>query len=168
MKKTVIASSMAILTTTAVTAMGADCPQGYTKTKVEGSVTTMNVSDIHQMGVIDMQLTNTNKSGKVLFQETGTITGEVTKREGPVSILSHKIDFNDGSTIETVGDVATINYPTSYCSFAVGEVISNFWGTQTFKRATGEIHADGEISFPDCGNENHFELSGTVCLFKGR
>jgi hypothetical protein len=73
-----------------------------------------------------------------------------------------------------MGDVATIKYPTSYCpSFAVEEVISNFWGTQAFKRATGEIWADGSISFPkesdpNCENKNEFTLTGTVCLFKGR
>ena len=170
MKKTLIASSMALLTITAVNAMGADCPNGYTETYVSGSVSTINISATEQFGNIEMQLTSTNKSGKVLFDESGTIHGEITDQSVQgISILSHTISFEDGSTIETMGDVATVTGIISECAFVVEEVISNFWGTQTFKRATGEIRADGSISFPPyCTNENEFVLSGTVCLFKGR
>ena len=173
-KNIVLASSMAITAMTAVNAMGASCPSGYTETSVSGSISTINISETQQFGSIEMQLTNTNKSGKVLFDEGGTLIGTITGQTvddygRPVSILSHSIKFNDGSTIETVGDEATITGANSSCSFVVEEFISNFWGTQTFKRATGEIRADGSISFPPyCENQNTFELKGTVCLFKGR
>lgn len=174
MKKIVLASSMAVITMTAVNAMGATCPGGYTETTVSGRISTVNTSETQQFGKIEMQLTNTNKSGKVLFDESGTLIGTITDQTvddygRPVSILSHSITFNDGSTIETVGDEATITGGISPCSFVVEEVIGNFWGTQAFKRATGEIRADGTISVPPyCDNLNTFELSGTVCLFKGR
>jgi hypothetical protein len=170
MKKTFLASSMAILTMTAVNAMGAGCPSGYSEASVSGSVSTMNISATQQFGSIDMQLTK-NGNSKVLFDESGDILGTITDQsdDGLVTTLSHTITFDDGSTIETMGDKATVQYPTSECSFVVEEIISNFWGTQTFKRATGEIRADGSISFPDyCENQNTFELSGTVCLWKGR
>jgi hypothetical protein len=174
MRKIVLASSMAIMTMTAVNAMGAACPSGYTETIVSGSISTINISETQQFGQIEMQLTNTNKKGKVLFDESGTLIGTITDQTvddygRPVSILSHSVTFNDGSTIETVGDEATITGGISECSFVVEEVIGNFWGTQAFKRATGEIRADGSISVPPyCDNQNTFELSGTVCLFKGR
>jgi hypothetical protein len=170
MKKTFLASSMAILTMTAINAMGAGCPSGYTEASVSGSVSTMNISATQQFGSIDMQLTK-NGNSKVLFDESGDLLGTITDRsdDGLVTTLSHTITFDDGSTIETMGDKATVQYSTSDCSFVVEEIISNFWGTQTFKRATGEIRADGSISFPPyCENQNTFELSGTVCLWKGR
>jgi len=177
MKMTFLVSSMAILSMTAINAMGAACPNGYTETSVSGSVSTMNIGPNNQgqqqqVGTIEMQLTKTNKSGKVAFDQHGTIFGIVTDETvgiygGPVSILSHTITFEDDSSIETVGDEAAITSAISQCSFVVAEVISNFWGTQTFKRATGEIRADGSISVPPCDNQNTFELSGTVCLFKG-
>jgi hypothetical protein len=174
MKKTFLASSMAILTMTAINAMGANCPDGYTETSVSGSVSTINISETQQFGSIDMKLTKaTGKKEKVLFDESGDLLGTITDRsdDGLVTTLSHTITFDDGSTIETMGDKSTLGSPTSpdWCSFLVEEIISNFWGTQTFKRATGEIRADGSISFPPyCENQNTFELSGTVCLWKGR
>lgn len=174
MKITFLASSVFMLSIAAGNAMGSACPNGYTETSVSGSVSTINVGaneegQQQQFGTIKMQLTNTNKSGKVLFDESGTVVGTTLEETPTGSILSHIITFADGSTIETVGDEATIVGGTSACSFIVEEVISNFWGTQEFKRATGEIWADGEVSFPpDCENQNTFELSGTVCLFKGR
>jgi hypothetical protein len=171
MKKTFLASSMAILTMTAINAMGAGCPSGYTEASVSGSVSTMNISATQQFGSIDMQLTK-NGNSKVLFDESGDLIGTVTAQsdDGSVTTLSHTITFDDGSTIETMGDKSTIEAITSdyYCSFLVKEIINNFWGTQTFKRATGEIRADGSISFEPCENQNTFELSGTVCLWKGR
>ena len=177
MKNIVLASSMAIITMAAGNAMGAACPSGYTETSVSGSVSTMNIGENNQgqqqqFGTIEMRLTKTNNSGKVAFDQHGTIFGTVTDETvdmygRPVSILSHTITFEDDSSIETVGDEATITGAISQCSFVVEEVISNFWGTQTFKRATGEIRADGSISVPPCDNQNTFELSGTVCLFKG-
>lgn len=174
MKRTFLVNTVAIVSMTAVGAFADECPEGYTETAVSGSVSTINISETQQFGSIEMQLTNTNKKGKVLFDESGTLLGTITDQTvddygRPVSILSHTINFEDGSTIETVGDEATIVSANSACSFMVEEVISNFWGTQSFKRATGEIRADGNLSVPPyCDNQNTFVLSGTVCLFKGR
>lgn len=178
MKKTILVISMAFVALTTVNAMASSCPGGYTETDVSGTVSTINVGpnqegQQQQLGTIEMRLTSTNKRGKILFDESGTVFGTETERTETGSILSHVIRFDDGSTIETMGDEATILYPTSACpSFVVEEVISNFWGTQAFKRATGEIWAEGSISFPSsdpgCENKNEFSLSGTVCLFKGR
>jgi hypothetical protein len=171
MKKTFLASSMAILTMTAINAMGADCPNGYTETDVQGEIFTQSISQIDQFGSINMTLTNTNKKGKVLFSESGTLEGLITDQlvvgGVPVSTtLSHSIIFNDGSTIETEGDEARIVGGDGFCTVFVEEVISNVWGTQTFKRVTGEIVATGSLNV--CTYTNEFTLSGTVCLFKGR
>ena len=134
---------------------------------VTGTVDTVNVSQTLQVGTIHLQLTSEN--GKVVFEEDGGLIGRITSQniETGESTLNHHIIFADGSRIETTGDQAQItgpgpNYPA--CSFSVTEIISNFWGTKEFKRASGTITAEGYISFCDGQNGNHFDLSGTVCL----
>jgi hypothetical protein len=101
----------------------------------------------------------------VVFEKDGGIVGRVTSQDTTtgVSTLDHHIVFANGE-IETNGDKAQIIYPTSDCSFKVSETISNFWGTNFFKRASGVIHADGDVSFCEGENGNHFDLTGTVCL----
>jgi outer membrane lipoprotein SlyB len=173
MKNTFLAGSLAVVTLCSVNAMGASCPKDSRETAVSGTVSTINISETQQVGSIELTLIK-NGDGKVLFDQHGTVVGTITGTDTdeagrPVTILSHVISFDDGSSIETMGDTATILYPTSeqLCSFVVEEIISNFWGTQIFKRATGTIRADGEISFPPaCANQNQFDLSGTVCLHK--
>jgi hypothetical protein len=102
----------------------------------------------------------------------GRITSQDFDQNGNIiATLSHTIAFEDGSVIETSGDQAFLNPAPdyNYCVFEhVEEIISNFWGTKTFKRATGEIIATGSIYGEDCGNKNGFTLTGTVCLSKDR
>ena len=174
MKNKYLVGALAGLSMTATQAMGLACPDGFTETTVSGSVTTMTVSPTQQFGNIELTLTHNQKKRKVKFEGrgdlVGTITGaEVDEYERPVTIISHSITFDDGSTMETVGDRATFLYPLDQCTVAVEEVLSNFYGTGVFKRATGEIRAEGQVGIcPPPGNENSFTLSGTACLFKGR
>jgi hypothetical protein len=167
MKKKTVAMSVAILSIAATSVMADTCPQNFRETAVTGTVTTTNISETMQLGSIEMQLTDV-KHGKVRFDEHGAIVGRITGQDlddwgRPVTLLDHTIIFEDGSTIETSGDEATLNgYPDESGHIPVAEIISNFWGTGAFKRASGTIHADGSINV--YGGQNEFVLSGTVCL----
>jgi hypothetical protein len=167
MKKKTVAMSAAILSIAATSTMADTCPNNFRETAVTGTVTTTNISETMQLGSIEMQLTGV-KQGKVRFDERGAIVGRITGQTQdiygrPVTILNHTIVFEDGSTIETSGDEATLNgYPDESGNIPVTEIISNFWGTGAFKRASGTIHADGSINV--YGGQNEFVLSGTVCL----
>ena len=133
--------------------------------EVTGTIDTINVSQSIQVGTIHLILSDAD-DGKVVFDEKGGIIGRITSQEGLKSTLDHHIFLADGSRIETTGDKAQITGvngdPT--CSFTVAEEISNIWGTERFKRATGKITAIGTVSFCDGQNGNHFDLSGTLCL----
>jgi hypothetical protein len=151
---------MSIITTD-VTASGDECKS---LTTVYGSVDTINVSETIQIGTIHLQLVADN--GQVKYDEDGAIVGTVTSSnpETGESTLDHHIFFADGSRIETTDDHAQITSITTPCSFTVEETINNFWGTKAFKRASGDIHANGTVSFCEGSNGNHFDLEGTVCL----
>lgn len=152
---------MSILATN-VAAGGDECKS---LTSVYGTVDTVNVSETIQVGTIHLKLIN--EKGDVKYEEDGAIVGRVTSSdpETGASTLDHHIFFTDGSTIETTDDQAQLIPPfTSPCSFNVVETINNFWGTKEFKRASGNIYANGTISFCEGSNGNHFDLSGTVCL----
>ena len=168
MKITLVAGSLAFVSLTTMNALGSSCPDNYTDGFVSGTVSTQNISETQQAGTINMKLTKNQENGKVLFEQSGTVFGTITGQTEKGPTLSHVITFADGNIIVTFGDQATFLYPTSNFSFVVNEVISNFWGTGVFKRATGTIDADGSISVPPCENSNQFELSGTVCLFKDK
>ena len=164
MNKNIFALSVATLSMAATMAMANDCPKHFQETSVSGSVSTLSVSEIMQSGTIDMQLTSTQK-GKVLFDDHGVIVGRITTAtdEYGMTILDHTIIFEGGSTIDTSGDVAqVVGAPDEFGNFPVEEVISNFWGPKTFKRATGTIYASGSIN--PYNGINEFVLSGTVCI----
>ena len=166
MKKKLLPVSMAILAMTTTGAFAQNCAKEQHEAVVSGTVTTQSVSETMQVGTISMQMTTVEK-GKVVFDETGALIGQITGQSmdefgRPVSFLNHVIVFEDGSTIETNGDVATLVDDYNQCDPRVEEVISDFWGTKTFKKSTGTINADGRINF--CTGENQFELSGTISI----
>ena len=132
---------------------------------VSGSVNTTNISDTIQIGTVKLNL-ESDKNGREVFDEFGGIVGRVIEStpETGTSVLNHSLFFEDGTRVETQGDVAQILYPITACSFAVTETISNYVGSGVFKGATGNIVAEGTVSVPPCKNENSFTLSGTVCI----
>jgi len=158
--------SLALLVMASTQAAAGACPEKSLETAVSGSVTTRNISETMQLGSISLQLTSVDKH-KVVFDDSGALIGRITDQSldeygRPVSFLNHTIVFSGGDTIETSRDQAVISGYLSNCDLAVDEVISDFWGTKAFKNASGTINATGSINV--CGDENRFELSGTVCL----
>ncbi len=81
----------------------------------------------------------------------------------PFALLDHDITFAKDVEIETNGDRATIYGDPAGSDVPVVEVISNFWGSKTFKNATGEIIATGFLNIGGVGR-NEFDLSGSLCI----
>jgi hypothetical protein len=137
-----------------------------------GSVTTENITSTLQMGNISLTLSD---SGSPVFSETGSLVGNITGADSfGATLLSHKARFPQGDSFVTSGDKAELAFPYvldtledgTPCSFWIHETISNIAkGTRFFKNVTsGEIFADGYISNCPNENENHFELSGQLCV----
>ncbi len=173
MKNRLLVLSLAVASMTATNLMAAECEKDSQEVWVSGSVDTVNISSEVQVGTIELQLTSVTKN-KVIFNERGAIVGQITAiipsplPNPPTIILDHDIYFNDGVTIETSGDQAiALGNPLEETDIPVSEVISNFWGTKIFKKATGEINAVGTLNATgqtDGLLHNIFDLSGSLCL----
>jgi hypothetical protein len=166
MKIRILPVSLALLAITSGQAIAGACPNESQETTVSGTVTTSNISETIQVGAISLQLTSVHKQ-KVVFEESGALIGRITDQSfdeygRPVSRLNHTIVFESGDSIETSGDQAVISGVLTECDLVVDEVISDFWGTKAFRKASGTINASGSINI--CGGQNRFELSGTICL----
>ena len=166
MRMRILPVSLALAAMAATQVATGACPDKALETSVSGVVTTRNLSEVMQVGSISLQLTSVDKQ-KVVFDDSGALIGRITDQSvdeygRPVSHLDHTIVFDGGDSIETTGDAAVISGYADQCNLIVEEVISDFWGTKAFKKASGSIHATGTINV--CGGENYFELSGTVCL----
>ena len=146
---------------------------------VNGSVTTENVTASLQTGSINLMI---GADGEV-FSKTGSLVGNVTEQEGFFTTwLSHVANFSNGrgNSFSTTGDKAVfagvrlfdeegnelLDKDGNYCSLYIHETISNIpHGTGFFNNVTDvEIFADGYISNCPGENNNHFELSGTICV----
>ncbi len=175
MKNQFIAISVLMASIGAANMASAACDAAFQEASVSGTVDTLNVSQSLQVGTIDMRLTSVKKD-KVLFDQRGAIVGQVVGMvpgEGPLTVfLDHDITFANGVEIETSGDTATVyGDPTTQLDVPVMEVIDNFWGSKIFRKATGEIVAQGTLNilqgYTPAGDpilRNEFELSGTLCL----
>lgn len=142
-------------------AQAEDCKQ---TAMVTGSVSTTNISETIQIGTVQIKLES--DKGKPVFDEFGGIVGRIVSADPTTgtSILNHSMFFQDGTRVETQGDVAQVQWPLSTCSFSVVETITNYQGSGEFEGMTGAITATGTVSVPPCINKNTFEISGTVCL----
>jgi hypothetical protein len=147
-------------------------PFAQTCYDASGSVTTENITSALQIGNISLTLGDPDNP---VFSETGSLVGNITGAEGLLTtLLSHKARFPQGDSFVTSGDKAKLAPPYvrdsledgTPCSFWIHETISNIAkGTRFFKNVTsGEIFADGYISNCPNENENHFELSGQLCV----
>ena len=163
----------------AITLLASTTMVGYSTTlfaetcyDASGSVTTENITSTLQMGNISLTLSD---SGSPVFSETGSLVGNITGADSfGATLLSHKARFPQGYSFVTSGDKAELAFPYvretledgTPCSFWIHETISNIAkGTRFFKNVkSGEIFADGYISNCPNENENHFELSGQLCV----
>jgi len=163
----------------AITLLASTTMIGYSSTsfaetcyEAGGSVTTENVTSNLQIGNISLTLSD---EGNVVFDETGSLVGNITGTDGfGRTLLSHKARFPQGDSFVTNDDTAELVFPYvrdtladgTPCSFWIHETISNIAkGTRFFKNVTSaEVFADGYISNCPDDNKNYFDLSGELCV----
>ena len=166
----------------AITLLASTTMIGYSSTsfaetcyEAGGSVTTENVTSTLQIGNIILTLSD---EGNEVFGETGSLVGNITGADGYGStLLSHKARFPKGDSFVTNDDTAVPDFQYGNpvravdgngtpCSFYIRETISDIAkGTRLFKNVTFvEVFAVGYISNCPGDNENHFELSGELCV----
>jgi hypothetical protein len=149
------------------------CGTGLYHVKVDGRVTTLNVSDTKQVGQICMTMTKAN--GHEVFDDCGALIGKIVAVDAQTgsSTLTHTAVFdlrdmfrtrNDQGQITGVLDVDETGTP---CAFSVVETISEIdRGAGIFRSATIHVTAEGSISFCPGRNLNAFTLKGEACVRK--
>ena len=165
----------------AITLLASTTMIGYSSTsfaetcyEASGSVTTENVTSTLQIGNISLTLSD---KGNVVFDETGSLGGNITGADGFfTTFLSHKARFPQGDSFVTNDDTAVPDFQYGNpvrtvvdgvaCSYWIKETISDIAkGTRLFKNVTSvNVIAVGYISNCPSENENHFELSGPLCV----
>ena len=137
-----------------------------------GTVSTENVTSTLQLGSINLTL---SLDGSTVFSETGSLAGNITGTDGVgTTLLSHRAKFPQGNMFVTKADTANLAYPyvrkiladATPCSFWINETISDIsLGARFFRKVTSlNVVAEGYISNCPDENENHFELSGEICV----
>lgn len=139
-----------------------------------GSVTTENITSTLQIGNISLTLSD---SGSPVFSETGSLVGNITGADSYfTTFLSHKARFPQGDSFVTNDDTAVPDYQYGTpvrteidgvaCSYWIRETISDIVkGTKFFKNVTSvNVIAEGYISSCPNENENHFTISGELCV----
>ena len=109
----------------------------------------------------------------------GSLVGNITGADGFfTTFLSHKARFPQGDSFVTNDDTAVPDFQYggnpvraedgngNACSYWILETISDIAkGTRLFKNVTSvNVVAVGYISNCPSENENHFELSGPLCV----
>lgn len=130
---------------------------------VAGSVTMQNVTQSTQIGNIDLIVSNEQD---VVFEDAGTLIGNITDPDTYPIILSHVAKFSKGNHFVTNGDQAYLIPTNIPCKFQAYEQITEIaGGTKFFKDVTDVyIQANGYVSYCPDDNMNEFELSGSVCF----
>ena len=138
-----------------------------------GTVATENVTSTLQLGSISLTL---SRDGSEVFSGTGSLAGNITGTDiYGTTLLSHRAKFSRGNRFVTSTDKANVAFPyvrktledgTTPCSFWMNETISDISaGTRIFKNVTSvSIRAEGYTSNCPDENENHFDLSGEICV----
>ena len=150
------------------------CGPGLTHVNVNGSVTTLNVSDTKQVGQICLTMVRT-ANGREVFNDCGALVGKIVSADVQAGsrTLTHTAVFdlrdmfrtrNDQAQIKGILDVDENYMP---CAFIVEETISEFdKGVGIFLGATIHVTAEGSISFCPGKNLNTFTLKGEACVVK--
>ena len=167
----------------AITLLASTTMIGYSTTsfaetcyEASGSVTTKNVTSTLQIG--NISLTLSDDEGNVVFDETGSLVGNITGADDMfTTLLSHKARFPQGDSFVTNDDTAVLDFQYGNpgravdgegvtCSYWIRETISDIAkGTRFFKDVTSvEVFAVGYISNCPDENENSCMLSGELCV----
>lgn len=150
------------------------CGPGLTHVNVNGSVTTLNVSDTRQAGQICVTM-NRTADGREVFNDCGALIGKVVSADAQTgsSTLAHTAVFDLRDTFATRNDHAQITGYQAFddtgapCAFSVVETISEIdKGTGIFRGGQIDVTAIGSVSFCAGQNLNTFTLQGEACVRK--
>lgn len=150
------------------------CGPGLTHVNVNGSVTTLNVSDTRQVGQICLTMIRP-KNGREVFNDCGALVGKVVTpvNQSGVSELKHTAVFDLRDSFVTRNDqaqitgVLAVDETNAPCAFSVVESISEIdKGTGIFRGGQIDVTATGSISFCPDQNLNTFTLQGEACVGK--
>lgn len=150
------------------------CGAGLTHVSVNGSVTTLNVSETKQVGQICVTMTRT-ADGREAFNDCGALVGKVVAADVQTgsSTLSHTAVFDLRDMFVTRNDQAQITGVLAVddtgapCAFSVVESISEIdKGAGIFRGGQIGVTAAGSVSFCPGHNLNTFTLQGEACIRK--
>lgn len=173
LKRTLLTlASLALLPLPSLAAM--QCAAGLTHVSVNGSVTTLNVSETKQVGQICVNMIRT-ANGREVFADCGALVGQVLAVDelNMSSVLTHTALFNVRNVFVTRNDqaqitgVQAVDEAGAPCAFDVVETISEIEkGTGVFRDGQIAVTATGSISFCPGKNLNTFALQGEACIRK--
>ena len=150
------------------------CGTGLTLVNVNGSVTTLNVSDTKQVGQICVAMIRA-ADGREIYNDCGALVGKVVSVDAQAgsSTLAHTAVFdlrdmfvtrNDRAQITEVQAVDDAGAP---CAFGVVESITEIAkGAGIFRGGQINVMATGSVSFCPGKNLNTFTLQGEACVRK--
>jgi len=150
------------------------CEAGLSHVNVNGSVTTLNISDTRQAGQICVAMTRT-ADGREVFDDCGALVGKIVSADAQTgsSTLTHTAVFDARQMFITRNDhaqitgVLAVDDTGAPCAFSVVETISEIEkGAGIFRGSQINVNATGSISFCPGKNLNTFTLQGEACVRK--
>jgi hypothetical protein len=169
------AMTLAILSLIPLQSVAAmQCGPGQTHVNVNGSVTTLNVSEVKQVGQVCVALTRT-ADGREAFNDCGALVGKVVSADAQTgsSTLAHTAVFDFRNMFVTRNDLAQITGVLAVdetgapCAFSVMESISEIEkGAGIFRGGQIDVTAVGRVSFCPGHNLNTLTLQGEACIRK--
>ena len=150
------------------------CGPRMTHVSVNGSVTTLNVSDTRQVGQICVSMIKT-ANGREVFNDCGALVGEVVSAnlDTGSSTLAHTAVFDMRNMFVTRNDqaqitgVLAVDETGAPCAFSVMETITEIdEGKGIFRSGQINVTATGSIGFCPDRNLNTFTLEGEACVRK--
>jgi hypothetical protein len=171
-------SKLAVLTLTTLSLLplqslaALQCGPGQTHVNVNGSVTTLNVTETKQAGQLCLTMTRTS-DGRETFNDCGALVGKIVAADQTGSTLAHTAVFDLKNAFQTRNDQAQITGVLAVdeagvpCAFSVAETISEIdQGAGIFRDGKIDVTADGRVSFCPGNNLNTFSLQGEACVRK--
>jgi hypothetical protein len=168
-------ASLATLSLIPIPALAAlQCGTGMSHVNLNGSVTTLNVSQTKQVGQVCVALTRT-ADGREVFDDCGALVGKVVASDPQTgsSTLTHTAVFDFRNAFITRNDQAQITGVLAVddtgtpCAFSVVESITEIEkGVGVFNGGQINALATGSVSFCPGRNLNTFTLEGEACVRK--
>lgn len=150
------------------------CDAGLQHVKINGNVTTINVSSTKQVGQICVTMIRSS-NGREVFNDCGALIGNVVSADlqAGSTILKHTALFDMRDILVTRNDhaqitgIQNVDEKGTPCAFTIVESINEVEkGAGIFRDSKINIAASGTISFCPGNNLNLLTLQGEACVRK--